>query len=152
MPGAFVLAGCGGSSGTSGTSNPPAASTAHPPTTTAPAASAEGRQIAPGVVSGSASGVTATLRAGTHTPKVDQGWPISVAVTSGGRAAHASIGYEYLYAGAVVAHRSHYVFVGRFTDTLNWPASAVGYPLTFRAVVAAEGATIDLDYPVQVRR
>ena len=41
---------------------------------------------------------------------------------------------------------------GRFSDVFKWPASAVGYPLTFRAVIASDGASIDLDYPVQVRR
>ena len=96
--------------------------------------------------------MTATLHAGTHTPTVGVPWPISVLVTNAGRPAHASIGYEYLYAGAVVARRSHYVFVGHFHDNLEYPASAVGYTLTFRAVIVSEGATIDLDYPVQVRK
>ena len=51
----------------------------------------------------------------------------------------ASVSYQYLLGGQVVARRSHYVFVGHFSDTLVWPASAVGYPLTFRAVVVAGG-------------
>jgi hypothetical protein len=52
----------------------------------------------------------------------------------------------------VVAHRSHYRFTGSFHDTFEWPASAVGYPLTFRAVIKSDGATLNLDYPVQVVR
>ena len=58
--------------------------------------------------------------------------------------------YEYLFDGQVVARRSHYTFTGHFSDVFMWPSSAVGYPLTFRAVIVSEGATIDLDYPVQV--
>ena len=38
------------------------------------------------------------------------------------------------------------------SEVFRSPAAAVGYPLTFRAVIVSEGATIDLDYPVQVIR
>jgi hypothetical protein len=94
--------------------------------------------------------VTATLHAGTHHPKVGRGWPLRFTVTRAGHAARASLSYEYLFNGQVVAHRSHYTFNGRFSDVFRWPSSAVGYPLTFRAVIVSGGATIDLDYPVQV--
>jgi hypothetical protein len=96
--------------------------------------------------------VVATLHAGTHAPRVNRPWPIAFTVTRGGRAAHASVSYEYLFAGSVVARRSHYTFTGRFADTFLWPASAVGYALTFRAVVVCGATTVDLNYPVQVRR
>jgi hypothetical protein len=36
-------------------------------------------------------------------------------------------------------------------NVFRWPASAVGYPLTFRAVVTAAGVALDLDYPVEVQ-
>ena len=62
------------------------------------------------------------------------------------------VGCEYLFAGQVVARRSHHTFIGHFSDVSVWPSSAVGYPLTFRAVVVSGGVTIDLDYPVQVTR
>lgn len=154
--GALALAGCGGSSGatsTPGASSTPATAAAQAPggTGTAQSGSAvSGIQVAAGVVRGSASGVTATLHAGTHAPRVGEPWPIHFTVTARGAPAHASVSYEYLYAGAVVARRSHYVFVGRFSDVFKWPATAVGYPLTFRAVVVSGGVTIDLDYPIQV--
>jgi hypothetical protein len=105
---------------------------------------------APGIVVGSAGGVTATLHAGTHHPKVGAPWPIRFRVSSGGRPARASVSYEYLFGGQVVAHRSHYTFTGHFSDVFKWPSSAVGYPLTFRAVIGSGGKTINLDYPVQV--
>jgi hypothetical protein len=96
--------------------------------------------------------VTATLHAGTHHPKVGRRWPVRFAVTRAGGPVEASVSYEYLYGGQVVARRSHYTFTGQFSDTFIWPAEAVGYPLTFRAVVVSDGATIDLDYAVQVTR
>jgi hypothetical protein len=105
-----------------------------------------------GTVNASSQGVTATLRAPTHSPRVDVGWPIHFTVSRGGAPARASVAYEYLLGTQVVAHRSHYTFTGRFSDMFEWPAAAVGYPLTFRAVIVSEGVTLDLDYPVQVVR
>jgi hypothetical protein len=105
---------------------------------------------ATGTITGSSGGVTASLHAGTHHPKVGRRWPIRFTVTRGSHAARASVSYEYLFAGQVVARRSHYTFTGRLSDAFIWPSSAVGYPLTFRAVIACGGMTIDLDYPVQV--
>ena len=125
----LAVAGCGGSGGgrstaasqtTGTTSSSPASSTAAPAST---AAAASGPSTAPSggeTVVGSASGVVA------------------------------SVGYEFLFGGQVVARRSHYTFRGHFSDIVEWPASAVGYPLTLRTVVRAAGATINLDYPVQV--
>lgn len=148
-----LAAGCGG--GTKGTSSKSTATSASTPSTTGrpttpPAA--EGTEVSPGVVRGSADGLTATMHAGTHRPRAGAGWPISFSVTRGGRAARATVSYEYMLAGQVVARRSHYTFRGRFSDVFHWPSSAVGYPLTFRAVVESGAATVDLDYPVRVRR
>ncbi|HTR89057.1 MAG TPA: hypothetical protein VMG62_02990 [Solirubrobacteraceae bacterium] len=110
------------------------------------------REIAAGTVSASSGSVAATMRAATHNPHVQVPWPLTFTVTNAGRPAHASVAYEYLFAGQVVAHRSHYLFTGRFSDVFHWPAAAVGYPLTFRAVIRSAGHTVNLDYPVQVVR
>jgi hypothetical protein len=107
---------------------------------------------APGVVTGSAADVTATMHVAGHHPRVNQAWPLSFVVTAAGAPARASVAYEYLFAGQVVARRSHYTFTGHFSDTFRWPAAAVGYPLTFRAVVVSGKATVNLDYAVQVVR
>jgi hypothetical protein len=115
-----------------------------------PSTSTPSTPAAADIVTTSSGGVTATLHAGTHHPKVDGPWPIRFTVTRAGHAAKAGVSYEYLFGGQVVAHRSHYTFTGHFSDIFRWPSSAVGYPLTFRAVIVSEGATIDLDYPVQV--
>jgi hypothetical protein len=102
------------------------------------------------VVRASSGEVTATMHAATHRPRVGKHWPIEFVVTRGGKPAKAEVAYEYLFGGQVVAHRSHYKFVGSFHDVFVWPSSAVGYPLTFRAAIRTGGATLDLDYPVQV--
>jgi hypothetical protein len=91
------------------------------------------------------------MHGSTHEPRVGPLWPDSFAVTNAGRPAAASLEYEFLLAGQVVAHRSHYRFTGSFHDTIEWPAAAVGYPLTLRAVIRAGGRVLNLDYPVKVR-
>jgi hypothetical protein len=154
----LLLAGCGSSSKSTSTHASTSSSTqASTPTSTQQSTASSTAQppapsttTASGTVTGTSGGVTATLHAGTHRPKVGHAWPISFAVTRGGHAVKAEVRYEYLFAGQVVAHRSRYTFTGRFKDIFTWPSSAVGYPLTFRAVIVSEGATINLDYPVQV--
>jgi hypothetical protein len=156
----LLLAGCGQSSSGKPTQTSTARSAQQTTSTstgrtstgasTAPQPSVSSSTGAAGTVTGSSGGVTATLHAGTHHPRVQRPWPIRFTVSSGGRAARASVSYEYLFGGQVVAHRSHYTFTGHFSDVFKWPSTAVGYPLTFRAVIVSGGRTIDLDYPVQV--
>jgi hypothetical protein len=149
-----LMAGCGSSSTGKSTQSSSQSITPSTPQATAPSSAAQSSSpsisAAGATVTGVSGGVTATLHASTHHPKVARAWPIRFTVTRAGRPARASVSYEYLFAGQVVAHRSHYTFTGRFSDVFRWPASAVGYPLSFRAVIVAGGATINLDYPVQV--
>lgn len=137
------LAGCGGSSRTTTRTTPPPATTT---TVTTPPASGSR------TVTATSDGVTATMRAGTHTPTVEVPWPVHFTVTRAGAPAAASVSYEYLFGGQVVARRSHYTFHGQFSDTFHWPASAVGYPLTFRAVIVSGTTQLYLEYTVQVHR
>jgi hypothetical protein len=159
----LLLAGCGQSSNgkSAQTATASSASSAQRTTGTSTQQTSTGAATVPrpsvsssagaaGAVTGSSGGVTATLHATTHHPRVERPWPIRFTVSSGARAARASVSYEYLFGGQVVARRSHYTFTGRFSDVFKWPASAVGYPLTFRAVIVSGAKTIDLDYPVQV--
>ena len=78
-------------------------------------------------------------------------WPFHLAVTRGGQPLKASVTYEYVFAGQVVARRAHYSFDGHFSDDIIRPASAVGYPLSFRAAIVSERATIDLRLPGEGR-
>jgi hypothetical protein len=158
---AILLAGCGkSSSGTSTVSSRSHATTTArstpttPPSTTSTPSSAT-ITVAPAtptalLVSGTVGGVTATLRASTHAPTVGRPWPLHFTVTRNGSLTKAAVQYEYLFAGQVVARRSHYTFTGHFSDVFQWPSTAVGYPLTFRAVIVSKGITINLDYPVRV--
>jgi hypothetical protein len=107
-------------------------------------------ETSPGIVSGSSGSMAATMHAATHHPRVNEPWPVSFIATDAGKPAHAEVAYEYLFGGQVVAHRSHYKFTGHFHDVFMWPSSAVGFPLTFRAVIESAGATLNLDYSVQV--
>ena len=132
-------------------------STAPTQASTAPAPPAGATATATATASGSATtvtasagAVTASMHGSTHQPRVGPLWPVSFIVTTAGRPAPASLEYEFLLAGQVVAHRSHYRFAGRFHDTIEWPAAAVGYPLTLRAVIRAGGALLNLDYAVKV--
>jgi hypothetical protein len=94
-----------------------------------------------------------SLSATTHRPVVGAPWPIAIrAHTAAGRPLRASVRYQFLFAGSVVARRSHHRFRGGFHDTLRWPARSVGVPLTFRAVVVTPLGTRRLDYKVRVRR
>ncbi len=148
----LLLAGCGGQS-SSGSSTHSAASVSTRPATTGASTTQPAVSSSAGAattVTVSSGGVTATLHAGSHHPRVGRPWPIYFTVSSGGRPVGAGVSYEYLLGSQVVAHRSHYTFTGRFADVSRWPAAAVGYLLTFRAVIVANGATLDLDYPVQV--
>ncbi|HUY60052.1 MAG TPA: hypothetical protein VMV16_10115 [Solirubrobacteraceae bacterium] len=96
--------------------------------------------------------MSATMHASTHSPRVNRPWPVSFTVTSAGKPVKSEVRYQYLFAGQVVARRSHYTFDGSFHDVFTWPASAVGYPLTFRAVIGSGKITLNLDYPVRVVR
>lgn len=147
---ALLVSGCGkssaGKSTSSSTSQTVRTTSTGGPTTQNSTTSTS----AANTVTGSSGAVTATLHAGTNKPVVGRPWPLRFTVTRGGQAAKAGVAYEYLFGGQVVAHRSHYHFNGHFSDIFRWPSSAVGYPLTFRAVIVSEGETVNLDYPVQV--
>lgn len=142
------LSGCGGSKQARPRGAPSSTSTATHETSPAPGPPS----LRGNTVTVSAGSLTASMRVSGHKPKIDAPWPVHFTLTRAGRPARASVSYEFLFAGQVVAHRSHYTFTGRFSDTLTWPSSAVGYPLTFRAVMSSGGTLINLDYQVQVTR
>jgi hypothetical protein len=139
---ALAAGGCGGSS-KGGTTTSATALAAPTPTVVA---------SGPDVVSIAIGTARAAMHASTHAPIAGRPWPIHFTVTVSGAPARASVSYQYLLAGQVVARRSHYHFDGHFSDVFVWPAAAVGYALTFRAVVETGGSTLNLDYPVKVRR
>ena len=145
-----LLGGCGSSSQTTHSTSTPTHSTTAPASSQPRSATATASAGATSV-SATAGEVTATMHGSSHTPTVGN-WPVHFTVTRAGQPARASVGYEFLLDGEIVARRSHYTFTGSFSDLLEWPATAVGYPLTLRAVITSGATVINLDYPIQVTR
>jgi len=117
-------------------------------------ASATSAGAAAPLVKGSSGPLTATLAPSTHTPKTNKNWPISVTATLGGKPAHATAAYEFLFAGMVVStqypyNNKHYSFTGHFKDNLVFPPSSVGQPLTLQVVIKAAGHTVNLDWSIK---
>jgi hypothetical protein len=62
---------------------------------------------------------------------------------------------EFVFGGQVVGRDTpptHPIKHGRWQDKLKFPPTAVGEPLTFRAVVHAQPGTVTLDWPITVRQ
>lgn len=129
-----LLAGCGG------------AKQAAAPSTTAPA-----RAVPPFRV---------TIAGATHTPRANAAWPVTIRVTdASGKPVAARLKMRILFGGAPVGQVDNgrvYRFVGSWREQpgqeITWPASAVGQPLTFQAVVTAKGRTRRVDFAVRVRK
>jgi hypothetical protein len=100
--------------------------------------------------------VRATLHAVNHTPIVNKNWPYSVVVTdAAGQALSGTVDVEFVFAGQVVGRDTpptHPLKNGRWSDNLQFPAAAVGEPLTFQVVVHTRQGSITLDWPVTVRQ
>jgi hypothetical protein len=121
------LAACGGSSSTH---------TASTPTTSVPAAPA----------------IRATLRAPTHTPKVNAAWHYVVRVTNvAGQPVAALVHLQAMFQGVAVGQIGlHRVSNGVWSETIKWPPASVGQPLVFQVLATALGTTVTINYPLQV--
>jgi hypothetical protein len=100
--------------------------------------------------------LSVTMHAGTHHPKANKKWPITITARNGSKRVCGNVRYAFLFHGRVVAHRNPGVgrhFCGHFKDpAIIWPKRAIGIPLTFRAVVDTRLGQRNLDYSVKVRR
>ncbi len=141
---ALALSACGGSSPARTAAG--AGSSAR--TSTAHASATAQTDVLPGPI-------VAVLRAPGHHPRVGN-WRITIILTKGGRPIPGHVSYEYLFQGQLVSTQQvggHSPdFVGVFHDTLTWPSTAVGYPLTFRVVIRTPYGVKNVDYDVMVRR
>lgn len=140
---ALASGGCGGaSSGSSHASGKPAPGSA----------SSSGSGGSASITSGP---VHATLTAANHTPIVGKDWAYSVHVTNAqGRPLPGTVKIEFSFGGAVVGTDhppTHPLSHGVWRDTLTFPRQAVGYPLTFEAVVRTTAGSVTLSWPVTVR-
>jgi hypothetical protein len=98
--------------------------------------------------------LTATLQAGTHTPKVGVKWPLTVTATLNGKPAHATAYYQFLFGGTVVSTtyvlgNKHFSFSGHYSDTLVFPPASSGEPLTLSVVIKAAGHTVKLPWSIK---
>jgi hypothetical protein len=136
---ALGVAACGGKSKSSTTK----ARTLTTSTTTTPTST-----VSTGPVRG-------RLTADDHAPVVNKAWRYSVTVTdASGHALSGTVDIEFVYGGVVVGHDrppTHPVTNGRWHDTLEFPADAVGQPLIFRAAVHTRLGSITLDWSITVR-
>jgi hypothetical protein len=100
----------------------------------------------------------AVLRAPTHHPRAGKPWLYSIRVTDlDGRPIRARIRMQVLFGGVAVGKVDNgktFTFVGTWREPekepLIWPARSRGRPLTFEAIVTAQGASKRLDYTVTV--
>ena len=81
-------------------------------------------------------------------------WAYWVRVTdSAGRMLSGTVEIQFLYADQVVGRDTpptHPIRCGRWQDSLTFPATAIGMPLVFRAVIHTHIGSITLDWPVKV--
>jgi hypothetical protein len=144
---ALALSACGGSKQGSTTTKSPTTSSSSTSTTQTTATGASSVTTGP---------VRATLSAQDHSPKTGQDWRYSVTVTdASGHPLSGTVDIEFAFGGVVVGRDTpptHPVKNGHWSDTLKFPADAVGHPLTFQAVVHTTAGSITLDWPIQVQK
>ena len=97
--------------------------------------------------------LSATIVPGTHHPKVNTNWPLTVTATLKGKPAHATAFYLFMLGPTVVStqypySKNPYHFTGSYHDTFVWPADSLGQPLTLRVVVSAGGRKVNLDWNI----
>jgi hypothetical protein len=114
---------------------------------------APGAEASSPLVKGSSGPLSATLLPGSHTPKVNVKYPITVTATLSGKPAHATAIYEFLFGGAVVSTQyvkgnKHFSFTGHYSDTLLFPSDSAGEPLTLSVVIKAAGHTVHLNWSI----
>jgi hypothetical protein len=110
-----------------------------------------------------AASFKATLTTPHGQPRAGHNYVITItARTNSGRPLKATAYYEFMFQNQVMStqypspgqkpgtRHSPWSFTGRYTDELQFPARAVGIPLTLRVVVSARGhGTINLDKAVR---
>jgi hypothetical protein len=103
----------------------------------------------------------ATLKAPTHTPKVETRWNYTVRVTDlRGRPIAARLtvqvtdpfgGLHPVEFGSTTKPIRNWPMKGVFTDYVRWPRASKGFKLTLRVTVRAQGSTKRIDYWVKAR-
>jgi hypothetical protein len=98
--------------------------------------------------------LTVHLQAPSSEPKSGGKWPITVtAQNASGKPVNGTVSYAFLFGGAVVARRpGGQMKNGIYHDQLEFPAQALGYPLTLEVIVEGEGGRGTTTRAVKVER
>jgi hypothetical protein len=96
--------------------------------------------------------VTFTMSASSHTPKVDDGWTLTVTAMRAGRPVDGRVHADVLFEGSPVRVMDN----GRldadgYRHHLTWPKESRGYPLTVRVDATAGGQRQVFLFDLQVR-
>ena len=151
---ATTLAACGGSGKSPGNAAPATTRTASLGTVTMTVGATRTTRTAGSSAPGTQR-LTVHLSAPQSEPKAGGLWPITVtASAAGGGPVNGVVSYAYLFAGTVVARRpGGRMHDGVFHDRMEFPARAVGYPLTVEVIVHGEAGTRgSVTRPVMVER
>jgi hypothetical protein len=141
----LAIAGCGNSRPTPR----PIRSATRTATTLTPLPATGARSVRSGAL-------RATLNAENHSPNVSRPWRYSLKVTNtSGEPLSGTVAVEFLLAGQIVAvdkPPTHPISNGLWQSTLHFPATAIGYPLTVRAIAHTPVGSITLNWPITVHR
>jgi hypothetical protein len=141
----LTAAGCGGSK------PKPATTTTHTTTSTSHAGGGISAATAttPTVTSGP---VHASLHGANHAPTVGTHWAYTVhATAASGKPLSGKVDTEFAFAGTVVGHEAppvHRLKNGVLHDTIKFPSSAIGHPITLVTVIRTSAGSVALGWPV----
>lgn|SRR5437764_10337098 len=101
--------------------------------------------------------VRATLHGANHTPVAGKNWTYTLHVTdAGGKPLAGSVDTDFVVAGlGVVGKESppvHKLKNGTLSDTLQFPADAVGHPITLVTVVHTSAGAVAVGWSVNVSK
>ena len=144
----LTAAGCGGSKPKQHTTTTHTKASASHASGGASATTATTPTVTSGPVHGS-------LRGANHAPTVRKKWAYTVRVTdAGGKPLSGTVETEFAFAGTVVGREAppiHRLKHGVLHDTITFPPSAVGHPITLVAVVHTSAGSVALGWPVTAR-
>jgi hypothetical protein len=140
---ALALASCGGGHHVSSNATPSGSNAAPHTTATGTSSAAPASE---------ARSLSVQLSAPRSEPEAGRLWPITVkAHSSGGAPVTGTVSYAFLFNGSVVARRPGGTIKGGiFHDWLEFPAKALGFPLTLEVVVKTAGQSGSVSRPVTV--
>jgi hypothetical protein len=97
-------------------------------------------------------GITFSVRAPSHAPRVGEDWTIAVAAARGAKPVTGKVTMDVIYQGKVGGHVTTARLVdGAFSKKIVWPARSVGYPLTMRIKLSGGGQRCTFLYDLKIQ-